>query len=252
MWSAQAHIRKQAELYPETRAETLAIGSGVAVFSGLKSPLNGLYGLGLWEPATPAHLDEAQTFFSERGVKFEAEVCPFADPSFAQLLAGRGFIIQDYMNTYARETKRVRAEVELPRGASIRTATAVEAKQWFEISESSGNWAEPDGASFMTVRTTQKAGTQLFIAWLDGEPVSAGALEMHESVAALMAGYTQPGYRGRGLQTALLQVRISAAKAASCDLVLVHSRPGTISQRNILRAGFQMVYTNIDLRKEKT
>ena len=251
LWNSQEHIRTQAQLYPETGAVTLPIGGGLAVFAGVKAPLSGLYGLGLWEPVTPAHLDGAEAFFHSRGAKMEMEVeiCPFADASFARLLMRRGYTIHDYMNTYVRETDGLIPEPYLPPGANMRTATVEEARQWYEIKGEGGDWAEPDGISFMLIRTVQKADTQLFMIWMDGQPVSAGALEMHEGVAALMAASTLPAYRGRGLQTALLQARLSAAKAAGCDLVLVHSRPGTVSQRNILRTGFQLVYTNIDLRK---
>ena len=59
LWNAQEHVRTQALLYPETGAVTQPVGGGLAVFAGVKAPLSGLYGLGLWEPVTPAHLDEA-------------------------------------------------------------------------------------------------------------------------------------------------------------------------------------------------
>ena len=132
-------------------------------------------------------------------------------------------------------------------GLSIRTATPDDARLWFELSDAGGDWAEPDGVTFMTIRCTLKADTQLFLAWLDGQPVCGGGLEMHDGVAALMAGGTLPAYRNQGIHTALLHARLTAANEAGCDLALVHSRPGTVSQRNILRAGFQLAYTNLEL-----
>jgi GNAT superfamily N-acetyltransferase len=253
LWNAQEHIRTQAQLYPETGAATLPIAGGLAVFAGIKSPLSGLYGLGLWEPVTPEHLDQAEVFFHSRGLGMDMEVgvCPFADLSAVRLLAERGYIIHDFMNTYALEVSKLEFEPQLPTGANLRIAERSEARLWFESTEPDRDWAEPDGVSFMVIRTMQKANSQLFLVWMDGKPVSAGAMDMHDGVASFIAGQTLPEYRGRGLQTALLQARLSAAKTAGCNLALTHSRPGNTSQRNILRAGFHLVYTNIELRKAR-
>lgn len=249
LWNAQEHVRTQALLYPETGAVTRPIGGGLAVFAGVKAPLSGLYGLGLWEPVTPAHLDEAEAFFRSHGIGSELEIqlCPYAEAGFARLLGERGYHIHEYMNTYARDLGDQLPQLSLPPSTRLRVATLDEARCWFELSGSGGDWAEPDGVSFMLVRAVQKADTQLFLAWMDGQPVSAGGLDIHDGVASFIAGMTLPAYRRRGLQTALLQARLSAAQAAGCDLAMTHSRPGTASQRNILRAGFQLVYTNNDM-----
>ena len=77
---------------------------------------------------------------------------------------------------------------------------------WYEQQGAGGEWAEPDGITFMTIRTTLKSQTRLFLAWQDEQPVGGGALEIHEGVAALMAADTLPGFRNRGIHTALMQV----------------------------------------------
>jgi GNAT superfamily N-acetyltransferase len=58
-----------------------------------------------------------------------------------------------------------------------------------------------------------------------------------------MAADTLPAFRSRGIHTALVHARLAAAREAGCDLAMVHTRPGAVSQRNILRAGFQLAYT---------
>ena len=62
-----------------------------------------------------------------------------------------------------------------------------------------------------------------------------------------MAAETLTAYRHQGIHTLLLQARLAAAVEAGCDLALVHTRPGAASQRNVLRAGFQLVYTDVTL-----
>jgi hypothetical protein len=137
------------------------------------------------------------------------------------------------MNVYARELGAL-GDGPLSRpGLSIRTATPDDTRRWFELSGAGGDWAEPDGVTFMTIRCTLKSDTQLFLAWLDGRPVCGGGLETHDGVAALMAGRTLPAYRNRGIHA-----RCCAGWRGPRQWVgagVVHSRPAPISQRNILR-----------------
>jgi GNAT superfamily N-acetyltransferase len=242
-WSSSEHARTQAQLYPETNAVARPIGRGYIVFAGIKSPLSQVYGWGLSGPALATDLDRIEAFYSNRELRPRIRVCPFADPSLLHLLGERGYIVRDYMNVYTRQVDALGGEPPSVSGLSIQIATPDEARLWFEHEGSSGDWTEPNGLAFMTIRCTLKSDMQLFVAWLNGQPVGGGALETHDGVAALMAAGTLPAYRNRGIHTALLHARLVAATEAGCDLAMVHTRPGAGSQRNVLRAGFQLVYT---------
>ena len=242
-WSSGEHARVQAQLYPETGASTDPFAGGCAVYCGKRSPLSQAYGGGLSGPVPATDLDRVESFFRSREVTPRIRLCPLADPSLPQLLGKRAYIVQDRMNVYARRIDRLDDEPPALPALSIQIATPEEARLWFEQEGAGGDWAEPDGLTFMTIRCTLKADTRLFLALLDGQPVSAGALEIHAGVAALMAAGTLPAFRNQGIHTALLHARLAAAAKASCDLALVHTRPGAASQRNVMRAGFQIVYS---------
>lgn len=70
-------------------------------------------------------------------------------------------------------------------------------------------------------------------------------LGIHAGCGSLMAAETHPQFRRRGVQQALLQARLVAAVQAGCDLATVQRPPGTGSQRNVLRAGFGLMYTAV-------
>jgi GNAT superfamily N-acetyltransferase len=246
-WSSAAHAEMQAVLYPETGAAVEPLGSGCAVYCGKRSPLSGVYGWGLAGPIAAAGLDRAEEFYRTREIPVRVRVCPLVDPSLLRLLGERGYAVEDFMNVYARPIERPGdAPAPVP-GLSIRVATEAEARQWFARENAGGDWAEPDGVSFMTIRCTRKMGTRLFLAWSNGEPVGAGALEVHDGVAGLMAASTLPAFQRQGVHTALLHARLAAAIEAGCDLAMVHTRPGAMSQRNVLRAGFPLMYTVVTL-----
>jgi GNAT superfamily N-acetyltransferase len=242
-WSSSEHARVQAKLYPETGAKSLSIAGGYAVFCGRKSPLSQVYGWGLSGPVLTSDLDTMGSFYRKRGLRGCVRACPFAEASLRRLLGERGYIVQDDMNVYARHVDTLEDVPPSFPGLSIQIATQDDARFWFERSGAGGDWAEPDGLAFMTIRCTLKPNTWLFLAWVEGQPVGGGALEIREGVAALMAAGTLPEFRNQGIHTALLQARLAAAVKAGCDLAMVQTRPAAASQGNVLRAGFQLMYT---------
>jgi hypothetical protein len=51
------------------------------------------------------------------------------------------------------------------------------------------------------------------------------------------------------VQTALLATRLADAAAAGCDIAVVTTAPGSQSQQNVQRRGFQLLYTRAILVK---
>ncbi len=248
-WSSAEHARAQAERYPETGAASLRIAGGCAVYCGHRSPLSQVYGLGLTGPVQVAGLEAIEAFYRDRGLGVRVRVCPLADGSMLSTLAGRGYELQDFMNVHVRPVKPDDGRAYEPPGMAIRVATLEETQRWFEQLGAGGDWAEPDGVAFMVLRCALKAGTRLYLAWRDGEMAGAGALEVGDGVAALIADATLPAFRRQGVHTALLRARLSAAAEAGCDLAMVHTRPRAASQRNVLRAGFRVAYTTAGLER---
>jgi GNAT superfamily N-acetyltransferase len=80
-----------------------------------------------------------------------------------------------------------------------------------------------------------------------GEPLGGGAMIRHGRVAIFFGDSTLPAARGRGVQKELIRSRLLTAKAINCDLVTALTVPGSISQRNYERSGFQVAYTRLAL-----
>jgi len=54
---------------------------------------------------------------------------------------------------------------------------------------------------------------------------------------------TTPAHRRRGVQTALLSARLADAASVGCDLAVLTGQPGSTSQQNLQRHGFDLLYT---------
>ena len=83
-----------------------------------------------------------------------------------------------------------------------------------------------------------------------GEAPAAGAqFDMRESLGIFQCDGTLTHFRGEGLQTKLIRARLSMAAQAGCDLVTADTAPGSQSQHNYERQGFQVIYTKVTLIK---
>jgi ribosomal protein S18 acetylase RimI-like enzyme len=75
-------------------------------------------------------------------------------------------------------------------------------------------------------------------------------MRMTAGVAQLTGAATAPAHRRRGVQTALLSARLSDAAAAGCDVAVVTTQPGSKSQQNVQRRGFDLLYARAVLVKQ--
>lgn len=97
----------------------------------------------------------------------------------------------------------------------------------------------------------QMQGALAFVASIDGQLVACGTglvIPEHQVFALCGAG-TLAGFRGRGLQTALLRARMAAAVTAGCEYAVVVTQGGTTSQRNAERLGFRVAYSKVTVIK---
>jgi ribosomal protein S18 acetylase RimI-like enzyme len=94
------------------------------------------------------------------------------------------------------------------------------------------------------------AGARCYIARRDGAIADGASVRMAEGVAQFTGVATVPAHRRQGVQTALLSARLADAAAADCDVAVVTTSPGSKSQQNVQRQGFDLLYTRAILVKQ--
>jgi GNAT superfamily N-acetyltransferase len=226
------------------------------MFDGVGSPLTQTFGLGLFSPATNAQLDVIEAFYRERGADVFHEVSPLADPSILPLLGERGYRpieLTSVMHMRLTGVALARAHAPSPE-LRARVIDPSEAMLWAETS--ARGWGEtPELRTFMLEFGSvgaRAAGTVCFVAEWGGQPIAAAALGMHNGVAILAGASTDPAFRGRGAQAALLDTRLRYATEAGFDTAMMGALPGSASQRNGERQGFRISYTRIKWQLQRT
>jgi len=237
-------------LHPEFPVAVEQIAGGVAVFAGVDSPVTQAIGVGINGPVADEDLDRLGEFFRTRNAAAAAEICPFVEMSLYERFAARGYRLLEVSNVLVREISKAQATEGAPaRGVTVRAARPDEAKLWTRTVAQGFAEHFPVTPEMLDVMEGFAHGKSArpFLAFVGEQIAGGGALTIHDGVCGLFGASTLPDFRGRGVQTELLRARIAHAAGEGCDLAVSIAQPGSISHRNIERAGFRVAYTRTKL-----
>jgi ribosomal protein S18 acetylase RimI-like enzyme len=237
---------------PAIGAAVEEICGGHMVFAGLGSPIGRATGAGLDRPLAAADMDHIEEFYRSHKAPSQVDLCPLHGPEVFEMFKERGYAVAELNNVLYRKLEIEESFPPVPDGCEIRRALLEEAETTSAIVESA---FFPDGApeAYRGLITPlyQMKGALAFAATIDSTPVACGTglvIPEHRIFALCGAG-TLSDYRGRGLQTALLRARMSAAVEAGCEYAVVVTQGGTTSQRNAERLGFRVAYSKVTVIK---
>jgi GNAT superfamily N-acetyltransferase len=228
-------------------ANVLEIAGGCAIFVGADSPLTQAVGLGLNGPVSDAEIRTLEAFFRDRGGNVTIDLCPHADPGLLAALSCRGYRMAEFNNVLVRQLQGV----EITLTPRIRRALPTEADVWsytvghgfFELPELTTAEMDVGRAIF------SMPGAVCYLASTEtGQLAGGGALAVYDTLATLFADSTVPAYRRTGLHRELIAARLNEAIARGCTLATASTLPGSGSQRNYERLGFQVAYTKVTLK----
>jgi GNAT superfamily N-acetyltransferase len=235
----------RGRLHPESGATWMECAGAYAVFDGVSSPVTQSFGLGLFEPLTPAVLDRMEAFFLDRGAVVVHEVSPLAGIGALDLLCTHGYRPIELSSVLHRLVEGPPAKTD-PDGITVRLAGPEDAALWAQINARGWGHDDPKLMDFLAEFgpvAFAREHTVNFIAELDGQPGAAGGLSLYDGVALFAGAATIPGMRRRGLQAALLEARLGYAFEHGYDLAMMVTEAGSQSQRNAERKGFRIAYT---------
>jgi GNAT superfamily N-acetyltransferase len=236
------------------------IGGSFAVLGERGSPFNKLIGLGFGEPVDPSALEVIVRAHASRRARLQVELSTLANTDVGRLLTERGYRLIGFENVLARRL----ADVPETSGGAIEigAVSAADSNVW--IRTVTDAFQQPDvfdgpesHESFdrATLERTYRyftavPGTSRLLARLDGVVAGGASLFMREGIAMLCGAATLPASRRRGVQSALLHARLAQARTAGCDLAVVTTQPGSKSQENVQKAGFELIYSRAILVRE--
>jgi GNAT superfamily N-acetyltransferase len=229
----------------------IPIASGMATFAEAGSPVNKVAGLGFGGLPEDGELGRVETAFAERRAPVRVEISTLADPALGELLAAHGYRLTGFENVLGRGLAEAFDYVSPP-GVEIRTSGDAELEAWLDVVVDAVAHPDVDGAAAheefprdaieRAERDLLATGVERWTATRGSAIAGGGGLRVEDGIAQLAGAATAPAHRRRGIQGALLATRLAAAAAAGCDIAVVTTQPGSTSQRNVQRHGFDLLY----------
>jgi GNAT superfamily N-acetyltransferase len=238
----------------------IPIAGGVASFAREGSPFNKVAGFGFGGVPDAATLDEIERAFADRGAPVHVELANLADPEIGAFLTGRGYRLVSFENVLGcalmGDLERV-----MPPGIAVRPSGDDELETWLDVVVDADLHPDTQGLpsheefSREALAEAERdlvtaAGVIRYAALRDGIIVGGASFRPAEGLAQFTGAATTPGHRRRGIQTALLSARLADAAAAGCDVAVVTTQPGSKSQQNVQRRGFDLLYTRAVLVRQ--
>ena len=238
----------------------LPLSGGLAIYAAPRSPINKVIGIGFDMPLDLEVLSQIEARWRERDEPVRIELSILTEPEIAQALSARGYRLHGFENVLGRP---VGDDDRKSSGSGISISVVGEdnTRTWVEVVVDS--FANMDGTgsaadeelpreqleemmgSYEAVRNLTR-----YLAFVDGQPAGEAAMRIDDNLAQMAGSGTLPRFRGRGVQKALIQRRLSDARAAGCELAVVVTAPGTRSQDNVMRRGFALLYTRAILVRD--
>ena len=217
---------------------------GVGVSIARNDPsilLNRAIGLGISQTASRSTVKDVVELYRAAGVgRYFFHLHPEAEPSDlagwmhdAGLERGRGWM----------KFLRLRdASEDRPSDLTLREIGAEDAAAFGRIA--AANFGMSDAAAPLVSGLQGSPGWHLFMSFDGATPAGTGALYIDDGIAWCDWGATDPAFRGRGSQSALLAARVTKAIDAGAKLMATETGeevPGDPqhSYHNILKAGFR-------------
>ncbi|HQZ36651.1 MAG TPA: GNAT family N-acetyltransferase [Ilumatobacteraceae bacterium] len=236
-----------AEVAPTSGAQAEALDGGALVSFGPGRYVNRAIGLGFGGTAADEILGALDAFYGERGMPPSLELSPLADPALLTALTMDGYVLERFRNVYAHDLSNL-----APAGGQeivpLTAETADDRKRILSNDAPQGTDARRLSDEFCDA-SSGFAGTHDFIAVIDGVSAACGSLAVSDGVGWVGGAATLAAHQGKGLQSALIAFRLWLAQEFGCELAAATALPDGQSAQNLVRLGFQLLYTQVVLTK---
>jgi GNAT superfamily N-acetyltransferase len=232
------------------------IAGGVAVHTGEGSPLNKVAGIGFGGVPAAVELEQIEREFATAGAPVQVELSCLAESGIGSLLTRRGYRLVGFENVLGRRLPGPDLEALRQLGGGIEVAPSErgELPVWLDVVAT--GFANPDAQGVASHESFSREAMERvmkdlvsaptlvrYLARRAGVPAGGASMRAADGVCQLCGAATLPDHRRHGVQSAMLARRLDDATRAGCDVAVVTTLPGSKSQQNVQRLGFELLYT---------
>jgi GNAT superfamily N-acetyltransferase len=237
-------------LYPAQGFNTEHVAKSVTILSppefGWK--LNHTHGFGSYGEVTADDLCAVEAAYERNHTRPQIDMCDFADKSGFDLSADK-YTITGSLCEYQQSLSDFEHPATLANNIKI-SILGLEEHETFIRTSNDGfrdNGRPPELLRVLAASAAARPDTILFSASIDGELVGSAGMAMIDTedkkIVVLYIDSCLPSARGKGVHKALILERLRIAKDQGFDLACATAREGSISGRNMEKAGLRKAYS---------
>ena len=246
-------IRAVQQRRPQAQAWFEPVAGGCAGYAGPNVPVNKVAGLGFGGVPDADRLAAIEARYHQESAPVMIELATHADPAIYAFLAERGYRLTGFEDVVGIELpaaegfRAADVQLEVVAGDDARSAWLECLIDGFAAPDTQGVASSEDFPRDL-LRDVMRdlSSVEHFTAWfarVDGELAGGGSLRANGSIAHLCGAATLPSFRRRGVQTTLVTERLQVAARAGSKLAITVTQPGSKSQQNMRRQGFELLYS---------
>lgn len=181
------------------------------------------------------------SWYRDNGMKGRFEIVPgLDDPALGRELARLGYFQSSFHLSLICESA---SHADPAGGIAVeRVADPATLEEFLDTHAAGWGMADARGFKANVRGWLDQEGWSLYLARIDGKAAATGILYRGDKVGYCADAATVPAFRGRGLQTALLDRRITDATAAGVDFVCGGAFYLSASHRNMERVGMRVQF----------
>lgn len=226
-----AYVSAYRVIAPELGASALEIAGGVAAFCGPDSPLTTVKGVGAQLSANDCERVEA--FFRDCGARaVTVECAPYVNNDSRRVLEECGYGESSQEHVLVRR--------QSVHGQSAFNVEPLPAAEWPDVMRRAFELPETPAMQTLVRAAGELKGARLWGLRDEGVWVACAQRVRYGNVVIFGCDGTLPEARGRGAQGALILERLR--DTAPEVIVTAEVAPGSVSERNYLRCGFEIAY----------
>jgi GNAT superfamily N-acetyltransferase len=244
---AAAFASVLVDVDPSWGTEAFPLAGGQVVLWGPGLYVNRALAVGRDRPLTDAEWAAIEERSAAVGVPPAIEITPATHPAVVAAARERGYALDQVESAMVRSLDLSDVPPPDP-GFEVVPANRGLLPVWQETAAC--GWghsgAAARAASDVIARVAALVDAERFSLVreaVSGRPVGCASLTVRDGIATLGGMSTLPGDRGRGVQTTLIRHRLRVAAAYGCDLATSVAVPDSPSERNLVRQGFERVFS---------
>jgi GNAT superfamily N-acetyltransferase len=229
------------------QGKILDINGGAACFSGADSYLSQVVGWGFASQPKQfkSEIESIEQFYQDQGHgRVDIELCPYVGNELALFLSKRGYHVTELNNVSALSLNDYEPVDFRTESFEIKEVPLSQLDEWATRVASGFGYPDARDQFFQYV---QANGVKAFAAYDQGKVIAGAVIAMYGDFCDLGVTSTLPIYRGKGLQKKLLHARLNFAKKLGLAWAIVTTEPGTVSDANVQKIGFQCAYTRVKM-----